>query len=151
MWQWFNITLQFKRTWNKKQNRVCLQWFFNIRTLSLLALFCVYRLMLPHNCQCFTITVTIFAMEKTTIQSTAVIMRSNIVRYYVNNYRNWGRISIRCWVHKRHPILALTRYNGSTLYVIELKFVMVYRESLFIQETQLLQSHKVINPHNSGN
>ena len=28
----------------------------------------------------------------------------NIVRYYINNYRNWGRISIRCWIHKRHPI-----------------------------------------------
>ena len=34
----------------------------------------------------------------------AVIMRSNIVSYYINNYRNWGRISIRCWIHKRHPI-----------------------------------------------
>ena len=27
-----------------------------------------------------------------------------IVRYYINDYRNWGRISIRCWIHKRHPI-----------------------------------------------
>ena len=34
------------------------------------------------------------------IQSSAVITRSSIVRYY----RNWGRISIRCWIHKRHPI-----------------------------------------------
>ena len=31
-------------------------------------------------------------------------MRSNIGRYYMNNYRNWGRISIRCWIHKKHPI-----------------------------------------------
>ena len=23
---------------------------------------------------------------------------------YNNNYRNWGRIAIRCWIHKRHPI-----------------------------------------------
>ena len=36
------------------------------------------------------------------IQSSTVITESNIVRYYINNYRNWGRISIRCWIHKRH-------------------------------------------------
>ena len=38
------------------------------------------------------------------VQSSAVITRSNIVRYYINNHRGWGRISIRCWIHKRHPI-----------------------------------------------
>ena len=38
------------------------------------------------------------------IQSGAIIAQSNIVRYYINNYRNWGRISVRCWMHKRHPI-----------------------------------------------
>ena len=43
------------------------------------------------------------------IQMTAVIRRSIIVRYYINNYRNWGRISIRCWIHKRHP---MPRPNG---------------------------------------
>ena len=31
-------------------------------------------------------------------------MRSNIVRYYINDYRKGGRISISCWIHKRHPI-----------------------------------------------
>ena len=35
------------------------------------------------------------------IQSGAIIAQSNIVRYYINNYRNWGRISVRCWMHKR--------------------------------------------------
>ena len=30
------------------------------------------------------------------IRSSAVLTRSNIVRYYINNYWNWGRISIRC-------------------------------------------------------
>ena len=30
------------------------------------------------------------------IQSSAVITRSNIVRYYINDYRNWGWISTRC-------------------------------------------------------
>ena len=37
------------------------------------------------------------------IQSSAIITRSSIVRYYINIYSNWGRISIRCWKHKRHP------------------------------------------------
>ena len=38
------------------------------------------------------------------IQSSAVIMRSNIVSYYIKDCRNWRRISNRCWIHKRHPI-----------------------------------------------
>ena len=38
------------------------------------------------------------------MQSNAVITRSNILRDYINNYKNWGRISIRCWLKKRHPI-----------------------------------------------
>ena len=40
----------------------------------------------------------------TYIWSSAVIIRSNIVSYYMNNYRNCGRIFIRCWICKRHPI-----------------------------------------------
>ena len=35
--------------------------------------------------------------------------RSNIVRYHIYNYRNWGKISTRCWIYKRHPI---PRPNG---------------------------------------
>ena len=46
------------------------------------------------------------------IQSSAVITRSNIVRYNINNYRNWCRISIRCWDYKRHPI---PRPNGRAM------------------------------------
>ena len=46
------------------------------------------------------------------IQSSAVITRSNIVRYYINNYRNWSRMSIRCRIHKRHHI---TRPNGRAM------------------------------------
>ena len=38
------------------------------------------------------------------IQLSVIIIQSSIVRFYINNYRNWGRISIRCWIHKRHPI-----------------------------------------------
>ena len=33
------------------------------------------------------------------IQSSAVITRSNFVRYFINNYRNWCRISISCLIH----------------------------------------------------
>ena len=42
------------------------------------------------------------------IQSSAIIMRSNIVKYY----RNCGRISIRCWIHKIYPI---RRPNGRVM------------------------------------
>ena len=38
------------------------------------------------------------------LQSSAIITRSNVIEYYINDYRNWGRISIRCWIHKRLPI-----------------------------------------------
>ena len=66
-------------------------------------------------------------------QSSAVITRSNIVRYYIDNYKSWVGISIRCWIHKYHPIPRpkgwamgcfcdyswekWPRYNGTTLYV----------------------------------
>ena len=35
------------------------------------------------------------------LQLKAIKKRSNIVRYCINNCRNLGRISIRCWVHKK--------------------------------------------------
>ena len=38
------------------------------------------------------------------LQSSAIIKRSDIISYCTNDYRNWGRISIRCWIQKRHPI-----------------------------------------------
>ena len=66
------------------------------------------------------------------IQLSAVITRSNIVSYYINNYKNWGRILFTCWIHINTPYLALTgelwgvfceylwenlpRYNGTALY-----------------------------------
>ena len=42
------------------------------------------------------------------LQSSVVITRSHIVKCFTNDSRNWCRISIRCWNHKRHPYLALT-------------------------------------------
>ena len=35
------------------------------------------------------------------IQSSADITRSNIVRYCINNCRNSGRMSIRCWISQK--------------------------------------------------
>ena len=46
------------------------------------------------------------------IQWSVVITQSKIVRYYINNYRNWGRLSIKCWIYKRHPI---PRPNGRAM------------------------------------
>ena len=46
------------------------------------------------------------------IQSGAFISWSNIERYYINNGRNWVRISIRCWMNKMHPI---PRPNGRAM------------------------------------
>ena len=54
------------------------------------------------------------------VQSSATITRCNIARYYINNYRNWGRISTRCWIHKSHPI---PRPNGRAMRCLSWKFV----------------------------
>ena len=42
------------------------------------------------------------------VHSSAVITRFNIVRYCINYYRNWGRISIRCWIKQDTPYLTQT-------------------------------------------
>ena len=42
------------------------------------------------------------------IQLSAIITGPSITRYRINNCRNWGRIAIKCWIHKRYPYLALT-------------------------------------------
>ena len=31
-------------------------------------------------------------------------MRSSVIRYYINNNRDWGGILLRCWIHRGHPI-----------------------------------------------
>ena len=42
------------------------------------------------------------------IQYSAVLTLPCIAWYYLNNYKNWGRISSRCWcwIHKSNPYLA---------------------------------------------
>ena len=70
------------------------------------------------------------------VQWSAVITRSDIVRYYMNNYKKCVRISTRLWIHKRHPIPRPSgrvmgcplrifwengpRYNGTALYMVTL-------------------------------
>ena len=78
---------------------------------------------------------TAFYISNPYIQSSVVITRSNIVRYDINNYWNWDRISIRCWIFTKDiPQLALTGelwdvfcedlwenwacYNGTEPYVL---------------------------------
>ena len=39
---------------------------------------------------------------RNTIQSNAVMTPPSIVRYYIDNCKNLGTISIRCRIHKRH-------------------------------------------------
>ena len=50
-----------------------------------------------------------------TVELCAIIMGSKIVRYCLNNCRNWGGISIWCWIHKRHP----TPYGVSVVNICE--------------------------------
>ena len=50
--------------------------------------------------------------SKIRLQSSAVITRSNISTYCIYHCRNWGRISIRGWTNKRHPI---PRPNGRAM------------------------------------
>ena len=43
-------------------------------------------------------------ISENSVQWSAVITRSDIVRYYMNNYKKCIRMSTRLWIHKRHPI-----------------------------------------------
>ena len=52
----------------------------------------------------YTVTPVSLYYSLFSIESSAVIMWSNIVRYCMNDCRNSGRISIRYWIHKRCPI-----------------------------------------------
>ena len=54
------------------------------------------------------------------MRSSFVITRSNSVIYYITNYRNSDRISIRYWFQKRHPI---SRPNGRAMTYILRKFM----------------------------
>ena len=69
-------------------------------------------------------------VHESVIQSSVVIKGSNIVRYYINDYRNWGRISIRCWIDKRHPIPRLTgELWGCLLWTFVRQLTVVYNST----------------------
>ena len=57
-------------------------------------------------CQFFVTHIIVYKISYS-IQSSAIIRPSNIVKYCTNDCRNSGKISIRCWIHKRHPYLTL--------------------------------------------
>ena len=77
------------------------------------ALRCIYLCASQHESTC-----------KGLVQSSAVITRSNIVSYYNKDYRNWRRISNRCWiltgelwgVFCEYLWENWPRYNGTALY-----------------------------------
>ena len=98
-------------------------------------------LSLELQCMCFTGVAHIhpkiiemhMGMCDNLLQSSAVITRFNIVRYCINDCRNWSRISSGYWINKIHHIPRSDRramgcllliiyrklmcYNGTTLYV----------------------------------
>ena len=83
-------------------------------------------------------------------KSNVVITRSNIVRHYVNDYRDWGRISVRCRIHKRHPIPTPTphRPNGRAMSCLLWIFV---RKLVALYLYTALYSDKSLKWVNAGN
>ena len=97
---------------------------------------CLYLLNLTNlKGKCLFLSYEKLVLGYLTIQWSAVITRSDIVRYYMNNYKKCVRISTRLWIHKRHPIPRPSgrvmgcplrifwengpRYNGTALYLSE--------------------------------
>ena len=66
------------------------------------------------------------------LQSSAVITRSNVVRYYIRDYRNWGRISPRYRIHKRYTVYPKKYAHG----FVVLCFVVV-------TQSFIMNSHEV--------
>ena len=100
-WQWMIIKTAVYlsdcvRT--HKRNSIAHPWVF-LRQMTMSRIFPTVYLLLTEP--------SINSEYTALIQLSAVITQSNIVQYYINNYRNWGRISVRSWIHKRHPNLAL--------------------------------------------
>ena len=64
---------------------------------------CVTRLQWV-NPSCFELFDIMEKSDAYHIQSGAVITRSSITWYCIHQCCDWGRIQIRVWTHKRHPI-----------------------------------------------
>ena len=90
------------------------------------------------------------------------------MKLVINNYRNWDRVSITCWIHKRHPICRLmgelwgvfceylwqnwVHYNGNALHVYamiawDISHRRVYKRWLLIgmvsSQCQAIFSHHI--------
>ena len=77
------------------------------------------------------------------IQLSAVIKWFNMLRrYYINDYRNWSRISIRCWIHKRHPISRPNRRAmGCLLWIFVRKLTALYQHCI-VYDKKILDFHE---------
>ena len=71
-----------------------------------------------------------------TIQSSSVIMRSNITWYCIHLWSDWIRIWIRIWIHKRHPV---PRRDGRVMGVFY--HCICYGRFLDLNETVFAQGH----------
>ena len=69
-----------------------------------------------------------FARCIVVIQSSAVITRSIIRTHYTNVYRNRGRISIRFWIHERHPIHRPNGWAMGCLLLISVRKLIYVRK-----------------------
>ena len=73
------------------------------------------------------------------IRSSAVKRRSNIVRYYISNYSNWGRISMRCLIKN-------TPHNGRAM--VCLLWIFARKNDRVITELHCTP-FTATKPHNS--
>ena len=91
--------------WTQWTNEIDLYTLcINIETSGLIIMFYWFWIIMSHTICIATILLMNSTHWKSIIQSSTVITLSNIVRSCINNCRNWGRISIRCWIHNRHPV-----------------------------------------------
>ena len=80
---------------------------------------------------------------KQQIQSRAIIARSNIVRYCINDFWDSGRISLRCWIHKRHSIPCLNGWAmGCLLWIFLRKLTMLWQYGTVYMILQRIQPVK---------
>ena len=87
LWGEFTITGEFPTQRARNAENVSIWWHHHV--LWIHRLVCVKK-----NCLGFAVHSTVECCYN-------VIQYCKILH---NNYRNWGRISIRCWIHKRHSI-----------------------------------------------
>ena len=76
---------------------------------------CIYiYIYIWHTTSHSMVMIHISHAQRKTVQSSAVITRSNIIWHCTHHCRKWSRISIRGWTPKRHPI---PRPDGRAIWV----------------------------------